>query len=81
MPTLYTHSMIGPNEEKRPGDVIANAVHVAKIATGEIEKEYVDQAKRAGARKGGNARTNSLTPEQRHEIAKKAAAARWRDRT
>lgn len=72
--------MIGPNGEKRPSDVIANAVHVAKIATGEIEEEYVDQAKRAGARKGGKARASILTPEQRREIAKKAAAARWRDR-
>jgi len=26
----------GPNGEKRPTDVIANAVHVMKVATGEI---------------------------------------------
>ena len=30
--------MIGPNGEKRPGDTIANALHVAKIATGEAEE-------------------------------------------
>ena len=72
--------MIGPNGEKRPGDVIANAVYAAKVATGEAEEEYVDQAKLAGARKGGNARASKLTAEQRTEIAKSAAAARWADR-
>ncbi len=30
----------GPNGEKRPNDVAANAVHVMKIATGEIEEAY-----------------------------------------
>ena len=70
---------IGPTGEKRPADVIANAVHVAKIATGEIEEEYVDQTKRAGARTSGTARDSNLTPDQRREIAKKAAA-RWADR-
>jgi general stress protein YciG len=29
------------------------------------------------ARKGGNARAKALTPEQRKEIARKAAQARW----
>lgn len=32
---------------------------------------------RLGGRKGGKARAAKLTPKQRHEIAKKAAAARW----
>ena len=38
---------IGPNGEKRPRDVIANAVHVMKIATGEIEETYVEPPKNA----------------------------------
>ena len=29
----------GPRGEKRPADVIGNAVHVMRVATGEIEKE------------------------------------------
>ena len=33
---------------------------------------------RKGGLKGGKARAAKLTPEQRSEIAKKAAAARWR---
>jgi hypothetical protein len=32
---------------------------------------------RLGGAKGGKARAAALTPEQRSEIAKKAAAARW----
>jgi hypothetical protein len=71
----------GPKGEKRPADVIGNAVHVMRIATGEIEdtedepgKEYA----RKGGRKGGKARAATLTPEQRSEIARKAALSRWR---
>ena len=33
---------------------------------------------RLGGKKGGQARAKKLTAEQRREIAKKAAAARWR---
>lgn len=29
----------GPKGEKRPADVIGNAVHVMRIATGEIDEE------------------------------------------
>lgn len=32
---------------------------------------------RLGGKKGGKARAEALTPEQRSEIAKKAASARW----
>jgi hypothetical protein len=35
---------------------------------------------RLGGAKGGAARAARLTPEQRSEIARKAAAARWSDR-
>ena len=69
---------IGPHGEKRPSDTIANAVHVAKLATGEIEEEYVDAAKQARGRKGGEARTATVSPERRREIAQEAAKARWR---
>lgn len=36
------------------------------------------QRGRAGGRKGGRARAQQLTPEQRGEIAKIAAEARWK---
>lgn len=65
----------GPKGEKRPADVIGNAVHVMRIATGEIEDSPSPAPKRA---KGGEARAKSLSPEQRAEIAREAAAARWK---
>jgi hypothetical protein len=35
---------------------------------------------RRGGLKGGRARADSMTPEQRSELAKKAAAARWQNK-
>ncbi len=74
----------GPNGEKRPGSVIANAVHVMEIATGQREEECADvkpsrsvPARRAGGLKGGKARAASLSSKRRSEIARKAAEARW----
>ena len=69
--------MIGPNGEKRPGDTIANALHVAKIATGEVEETYVDETKRPSGKKGGRLRGDRLTPDRRRQIAESGAAARW----
>jgi hypothetical protein len=71
----------GPRGEKRPADVIGNAVHVMRIATGEIEETGVKQGKqhtRKGGLKGSKVRARKLTPEQRSEIARIAAAARWK---
>ena len=68
----------GPKGEKRPADVIGNAVHVMRIATGEITEDTHSRApKRA---KGGKARARALTAEQRAEIARAAASARWKNR-
>ena len=72
----------GPRGEKRPADVIGNAVHVMKIATGEIERTETtpDPAKehmRRGGLKGGAARAKKLSATKRAAIAKKAAKARW----
>jgi hypothetical protein len=72
---------IGPKGEKRPADVIGNAVHVMKVLTGEIEDIIPDDGKDPAAKslgkKGGAARAKSTTPERRAEIAKKAAQKRW----
>ena len=70
----------GPKGEKRPADVIGAAVKVMRIATGEIEEDADDGKNKAAqelGRKGGAARAKKLTKEQRSEIAKKAAEARW----
>jgi hypothetical protein len=48
----------GPKGEKRPADVIGNAVHVMRIATGEIEDTEANPATefaRQGGLKGGAA--------------------------
>lgn len=71
----------GPKGEKRPADVIGLAVMVGKIATGEIEDAVEDDGKDKAAQalgsKGGKARAESMTPERRAEIARKAARLRW----
>ncbi|WP_247494298.1 RNA-binding protein [Bradyrhizobium sp. 164] len=53
---------------------------VGKIATGEIEEGSAPESKAAAAlgRRGGKARAAALTPEQRAEIARAAADARWK---
>jgi len=56
--------------------VIGAAVMVGRIATGEIEDDTAAQRSQSG-KKGGAARAAKLTPEERSEIAKKAAAKRW----
>jgi hypothetical protein len=71
----------GPRGEKRPADVIGCAVRVAQIATGEIEEDTSaigNTAAQELGRKGGKARAAVLTPEQREEIARLAAQARWK---
>lgn len=68
---------IGPKGEKRSADVVANAVHVMRVATGEVEEAYVDTSKRKGGLKGGAARANALSAEQRTVIAQRAAEKRW----
>lgn len=72
----------GPKGERRPADVIGAAVKVMRIATGEEPEDYgpetgKDKAAQELGRKGGKKRAESMSPERRAEIAKKAAAKRW----
>ena len=66
----------GPKGERRPADANQRAVMVAKIATGEIEDELPGN-QRNGGLEGGPARSRSLSEEERTEIARKGAKARW----
>jgi hypothetical protein len=63
------------------GDFAQNALRVVEIATGAPLKSRKNPAAVAlgklGGRKGGKARAEKLTPERLHEIASKAARARW----
>jgi hypothetical protein len=77
----------GPKGEKRPADVIANAVKIGRIATREEAEEYntpeaqgKDPAAVSMGKRGGKARAEKMTPERRAEIAKMAAEKRWQNR-
>lgn len=72
----------GPKGQKRPADVNARAIIVAKIATDEIEDMTTSDGKNAAAvalgRMGGKARAAGLSAKRRKEIARKAAEKRWK---
>ena len=73
----------GPKGQKRPADVIGNAIRVAKIATEEEVEDFgaddgKDKAAQSLGQRGGKARAAALSPKRRAEIAKKAAAQRWK---
>jgi hypothetical protein len=69
----------GPGGEKRPADVIGNAVKVMRLATGEETEELAPLSPGAALGKlGGAARAKALTADRRSEIAKKGAAKRWK---
>ena len=70
----------------RPRDLNQLAAQIVGEATGDIEPAAPrDNGKnpnavalgRLGGQKGGKARAEKLTPEQRREIAQKAARSRW----
>ena len=74
------------NRLKRPRDPVELGKLVGDILTGQVEDRAptppIDKDKNQAAvelgRKGGLARAKSLTPDQRQEIARQAAKARWR---
>ena len=81
----------GPQKQWRPAGTAECAVHVMRIATGELDDTFeppsrdadTDASERASV--AGKARAASLTPEQRSEIARKggkakAAAARRKNK-
>lgn len=70
---------------RRPRDPAQLAKLIVDIATGEVEdreptpeERGKDAAASAMGRKGGAARAAAMTPERCAEIARKAAAKRWR---
>jgi hypothetical protein len=71
-------------KKKRPRDLNLLAKKIVDLATeGEPAEEPSEKNPHAvalgrlGGKKGGKARAASLTPEERKEIARKAAKARW----
>jgi hypothetical protein len=62
--------------------VIGNAIKVARIATGKETEDMPDDGKDPAAKslgsRGGKARAAKLSDKRKKEIAKQAAAARWK---
>ena len=65
-------------KKKRPRDPNQLGKLVVDIATGAAQDSAPPGPQRAGGLKGGPARANRLTAEERTEIAKLAAQARWK---
>ena len=70
-----------PTGARRPADVIGNAVHVMRIATGQVDESErplpKESARKAGLA-GAKARNIKLTKAEKTRIAKKAAKTRWK---
>lgn len=66
---------------KRPRDPVQLAKLIGDIATGQTE-DVIDDGKDEAAvslgQKGGKARAQGLSEEERREIARTAAEARWK---
>ncbi len=77
------------SRKKRPADMNRLAASIVADATSEEPEPDPNEGKnpaavelgRQGGLKGGRARAEKLSPEQRSEIARKAAAARWQARS
>ncbi len=72
------------SRKRRPADLNSLAASIVADSTDEDKAEPADERDpaavslgRRGGLKGGKARAAKLTPGQRSEIARKAAAARW----
>lgn len=71
----------GPQGQKRPADVVGNAIKVARISVGDEPDDREDVLALSPAQQlgqaGGKARAKNLSAEQRAEAARKAAQKRW----
>jgi hypothetical protein len=63
-------------------DILAHAIgEVPEVKTTGTKNPAAVALGRPGGLKGGKARAESLSPSKRSQIAKKAAAARWKRKT
>ena len=78
--TCHILTMTDKPAPKRPRDANQLAKSIVDIATGEAEDVDMPpklEAQRLGGIKGGKARAEKLTPDERSRIAAKAASSRW----
>lgn len=66
------------DKPKRPRDANQLAKFIVGVATGEVDEETKAKGQVKGGKIGGKSRAANLTPEQRSEIARVAAQARWK---
>jgi hypothetical protein len=59
--------------------VIGNAVHVMRIASGKLRKRAGKPPIVLSGKAGGTSQAETLTPNQRSEIARAAAGVRWKN--
>jgi len=82
---IYALNMEKAKRKKKEHDFAITAFRIVQEATRQPKPEQKKSRKEydykalghKGGLKGGRARADKLTPEQRREIAKKAAQARW----
>ena len=68
----------GPQGQKRPADVIGCAVAIARLSVGDTSESLKEPSGRVrSGHAGAKARAEALTADQRRDIARKGAAARW----
>ena len=68
----------GPQNQKRPADVIGCAVAVARLSVGDdAETLKAPSGRVRSGHAGAKARADSLPAERRSEIARRAASSRW----
>ena len=67
----------GPNGQKRSADAAGPDASMTNVGNAPEVDDGKDPAAKALGKKGGAARAAKLTPEQRTEIARKAAEKRW----
>jgi len=81
MPKRSSSSKRAPDTNERAANVVAAATGQPRRAKKSTKRKNPAAVAlgRLGGAKGGKARSAALTPEQRSEIARKAAAARWKD--
>jgi len=67
------------NKNKANEDINILAARIVEGATTEFEGKNLAAVAlgRLGGKKGGKARANKLTPQQRSDIARRAAQVRW----
>jgi hypothetical protein len=75
---------------QRPRDINQIAFQIVQEATGQVNKQLEEPEDpirsaaaalgRLGGLKGGRARSEKMTPQERHDSARRAALARWKDK-